>query len=87
MSRFTYHFQVPVATLLDQVRRLAATYQGNFQGDERSGRFSLSLFLGSIAGDYTIDGEELRLVITQKPRFLSGAAIDAAIRKYLPVLS
>jgi hypothetical protein len=87
MCQFTYRLQVPVATVLEQIRQLAEQYQGEFHGDEHSGRIGLTLFLGSIAGTYTINGDELRLEITQKPFLLGCGAIDAVIRQYLPVLA
>ncbi len=85
--QFTYRLQVPAETLLEQIRQLAEEYQGEIQGDEHSGRLRLSLFIGTIQGEYTIAGDELQLTITQKPFLVGCGTIDATIRQYLSALA
>ena len=82
-----FQIQVPTADLLSQIEKFAQEYQGQFQGDEISGNVSLNFILGSIEGDYTIEGDQLNLNITKKPFLLSCDTISATIKEYLPGLA
>ncbi len=85
--QFNYQLKEPVAVLLAQIQQLAKEYGGGFQGDESSGQISLTMLIGTIAGEYTIAGDQLQLTITKKPFLVGCATIDATIRQYLPALA
>ncbi len=52
-----------VTRILDEVRKLGATVEG----DEQSGQLTGQTFLGRFAGTYAYDGSQLTLEITEKP--------------------
>ncbi|MGQ9920401.1 MAG: hypothetical protein ACUVRZ_03620 [Desulfobacca sp.] len=85
--QFSYQLREPAAVLLGQIQQIAKEYGGEFQGDEKSGQLSLSSWIGTIAAEYTIDGDQLQLTVTEKPFLVGCATIDATIRQYLPALA
>jgi hypothetical protein len=82
----TFQIQVPAAELLSQIQKLAQEYGGQFQGDEKSGRLALHFILGSIEGDYIIEGDKLYLNITRKPFLVGCETINTMITENVPVL-
>jgi hypothetical protein len=83
----TFQIQVPPAELLSRIQKLAQEYEGQFQGDEKSGRIALHFILGSIEGDYIIEGDKLHLNITKKPFLVGCETIRAMITENVPVLA
>ncbi|MBM4287391.1 MAG: hypothetical protein FJ135_04435 [Deltaproteobacteria bacterium] len=79
----TFQMTVPADELLRRIAKLTQEYQGRLQGDEKSGTFSLNFVLGSIEGDYNVEGEQLLLNITKKPFLLGCDTINATIKEYL----
>ena len=82
-----FDLQVPASKLLGQIHKLAEEYQGLLSGDENSGNFSLQFFLGSIAGNYTIEASTLHLNITEKPFMIGCETIGSLIKEYLTGLT
>ena len=85
--QLTFQIQVPAAELLSQIQKLAQEYEGQFQGDEKSGRVALHFILGSIEGDYSIEGDKLHLNITKKPFLVGCETISTMITEHVPVLA
>ena len=56
---------------------------GMFAGDVNAGNFSISTFVGAIAGNYTLNASTLQVEITDKPMFLSCSMIEEELRKKL----
>ena len=50
---------------------------GSFSGDATGGSFSIQVF-GTISGSYTVSGQELNIVIEDKPMMIPCAAIENA---------
>jgi hypothetical protein len=82
----TFQLKVPAAELLGQIEKLAQEYNGQFQGDEKSGTVSLQILIGSIEGNYTIDNDKLNLNVTKKPFLVGYETIGSTIKAYLPGL-
>ncbi len=82
-----FQIQVPAAELLSQIQKLAQEYEGQFQGDEKSGCIAVHFILGSIEGDYTIEGDELILNITKKPFLIGCETISSTIMEHVPALA
>ena len=85
--QLTFQIQVPVEELLSQIQELAKEYEGQFKGDEKSGHVSLQLIVGSIEGDYTIEGNKLHLNITKKPFLIGCETIGSTIKGFLAGLA
>ena len=81
------NFDIEFTQSAGEVRRLAesaiVSAGGEFSGDEGSGRFRLSTGIGSIKGNYTINGTVLSVSISDKPMFVGCGRIESEIRKYL----
>jgi hypothetical protein len=58
---------------------------GQFTGDASGGEFSLSTFVGAIAGTFTFSASNLNIEITDKPLFLSCSQIEKELKKNLMV--
>ena len=86
-SQLTFQLAVPASELLSQIQKLAQEYNGQLQGDEKSGQVSLSILIGTIQGDYTIEGDNLTLNITKKPFLVGYETIGATIKEYLTGLA
>lgn len=57
--------------------------KGAFEGDETSGNFSFSAMGFTFAGRYTVNGDEVSVVVTDKPFLVSCSKIESEIRKYI----
>ncbi len=86
-SQLTFQLDIPVTEFLNRMQKLATEYGGQVQGDEKSGHVSLDFILGSIKGDYTIEGQQLHLNITKKPFLVSYETIRATIKDYITGLA
>jgi hypothetical protein len=55
---------------------------GSFSGDATGGSFSIQVF-GTISGSYTVSGQELNIVIEDKPMMIPCAAIENALKSQI----
>ncbi|MES2881480.1 MAG: hypothetical protein V4676_04975 [Bacteroidota bacterium] len=55
---------------------------GTFNGDASSGNFSITVF-GNISGTYTVAGQQLEIVIEEKPMMIPCSAIEAALKNQI----
>jgi hypothetical protein len=83
MSQLTFQLKKPAAEILKQIRGFARQYGGDIQGDEKSGHVAIDFILGSIKGDYTIEGDQLHLNVTTKPFLISYETIKSTIRDHV----
>jgi len=82
-----YSFTIKLDDELDSVlKRVESGIRGNggrFQGDTESGSFAGKSVLGFIKGSYrSLSGEEIRIIITDKPFLVPYRTIESEIRKY-----
>ena len=56
---------------------------GEFSGTPTGGSFSIPIMVGQVRGSYTIIGDQLEVVITDKPMFVGCGMIEAQLRKQL----
>lgn len=77
------NFKIPFSGSVQQVLNLAKSavenQGGNFDGDENSGSFQVSV-MGTIKGSYTVMGNELELSIDSKPMFVSCGMIEGFLK-------
>ena len=80
------NFTIPISGAPDQVlnRAKAAIEKqgGTFSGDAGGGTFSLNVF-GNISGSYTVSGNQLNVVIEEKPIMIPCAAIESALKNQM----
>jgi hypothetical protein len=55
---------------------------GTFQGDTNGGNFSINVF-GTISGSYTVSGNQLNIVIEDKPIMIPCGAIENALKNQI----
>ncbi len=86
-GQLTFQLKVPAAELLSQIQKLAQEYNGQLQGDEKSGHVSLRILVGTIEGDYTVNDNKLILNVTKKPFLVGYETISSTIKHYLTGLA
>ncbi len=67
----TINFTETAADLVANLKIKIETQKGSFTGDETAGTINVPLMGSSIKGSYTINGQQIDLVITDKPFFVS----------------
>ena len=80
---FTVPFNGDAEIILGKARRLVEKQGGLFDGDINSGSFSLSVFGNSIAGSYSVSGNELSMVVSEKPFMVPCSMIENMLRSEL----
>ena len=68
---FTINFQGPATGLVDLIAQKVQGQGGVFRGNDSAGNFDLSVLANRVTGSYTIDGQEISIVVTDKPFFVS----------------
>ena len=76
---FTIDFRIPPDHLISKARTAIEKQGGIFNGDTSSGTFSVQV-LGSIAGSYTISGQQMNIDISNKPMFISCSQIESFMK-------
>ena len=69
--------------ILSKAKSAVASQGGSFEGDLNSGEFHVSLMYNTVAGTYTVEGNQLQLNITEKPMFVPCSAIESYLVKKL----
>ncbi len=64
-----------ITKVLDDVKKLAAQKDIKFTGDASKGAFSGS----GIAGNYTVNGQDITITITDKPWYAPEGSVKQAI--------
>lgn len=79
--KFQLPFSEPAESALQKARAAVESQNGVFNGDSRSGEFELTVFGNFIKGNYTIEGQILHLVVTDKPFFVPCNMIEGFLKK------
>jgi hypothetical protein len=66
-----------IEDVLKKVKATAAAKGVKFDGDETGGKFS-----GDAEGTYTVSGQVITIVITDKPWYASDSQVSDAIKKF-----
>jgi hypothetical protein len=80
----TCNFSIPFSgeaeTILLKAKSAVESQQGNFTGDINSGNFEVTVFANTIAGTYNVSGQNLNLIITDKPFLVPCSTIESFLR-------
>jgi hypothetical protein len=80
-------FIIPIAgtaeDTLNRAKSLMQSQGGTFEGDTSSGNFQVSVFGSTIAGSYTVLGQDLSIVIEDKPFLIPCSTIEGFLRNQL----
>lgn len=81
------NFSFPIggdpASILQKARSAVTAQGGNFEGNEQSGQFNLSVFGSTIAGNYSVTGGTMDIVISDKPFMLPCVTIEGFLKSQL----
>ena len=79
---FTIPFSGTAEGIYSKAKGAVEKQGGTFSGDSNSGNFSINVF-GNITGSYTVSGNELHIVIEDKPMMIPCAAIENALKSQI----
>ena len=79
---FAIPFSGSAAEMLNRAQTAVEQQGGRFSGDAAAGHFSLQVF-GTISGRYTVAGQELHIVIEEKPMMIPCGVIENALKKQI----
>ena len=77
------NFSGTAEEILSKAKSAVASQGGTFEGDLHSGEFNVSLMSKTVAGTYIVEGNQLKLNITEKPMFVPCSAIEGFLVKKL----
>jgi hypothetical protein len=81
------NFNIPFLGSAEQILQKAkASVEGQggyFSGDVTGGNFNVSIFGNAIIGSYTVSGNDLNVVIEEKPFLVPCNAIESFLRSKL----
>ena len=72
----------PTATL-NKAKAAIEKQGGNFTGNEQSGKFDVTVVGNTIAGSYTVEGNELAIIIDTKPFFIPCDTVESFLKSKL----
>lgn len=76
-------FNGQAATQIERARTAILEAEGEFEGNDQSGSFSIPVLGSDIVGNYTITGNTFLIEITEKPLLISCRRIEDELREYL----
>jgi hypothetical protein len=79
---FSIGFTGSPQDLFSRAKTAVEKQGGSFTGDTNSGQFTINVF-GTISGEYTISGQEIRISINEKPMMIPCGAIESALKSQL----
>ena len=80
---FNIPFQGDANGIKNKAKSAVEGQGGNFTGDETAGAFDISLFGNKIAGSYKVNGQNLEVIIDEKPFMIPCNAIENFLAKQL----
>jgi hypothetical protein len=80
---FSIEFKGSPDQVLNKAKSAVQGQGGSFDGDVNGGSFKVSAFGNSIAGTYTVSGQQMHISITDKPFLLSCGMIESYLKSQL----
>lgn len=81
------NFNIPFSgnpeEILSKAKATIEKQGGNFSGDEQGGKFDVTLIGNTIAGSYTVNGNELAIIIDTKPFFIPCDTVESYLKSKL----
>ncbi|MER3471342.1 MAG: hypothetical protein C4330_08405 [Chitinophagaceae bacterium] len=79
---FSLNFNGDPGSVLNKVKSAIEGQGGTFSGDATSGFFSVKV-MGTIAGSYSVSGNQIDITITDKPMFIGCGQIESVLKSQL----
>ena len=80
---FSLNFPQPASVAVGKARAAVEAQGGIFTGDETAGSFELTIIGNTIKGTYSVTGQILELMITDKPFFVPCSTIESFLVKQI----
>lgn len=80
---FSIPFSGDPQQVLSKARSAVQGQGGTLTGDDNNGQFHLSVFGSTIAGQYSVVGNELQIQVTDKPFMIPCSTIEGFLSKQL----
>ena len=80
---FSIPFSGGASNIIGKARKAVQGQGGNLTGDDNSGQFNVSVFGSTIAGNYTIAGNEMQIQVTDKPFMIPCSTIESYLKNHL----
>lgn len=80
---FSIGFTGSASDIIAKVQQQIQQQGGTFNGDTSSGSFSVKVVGSTIAGSYTVSGQQINIEITDKPFFISCSQIEGFLRSQI----
>jgi hypothetical protein len=79
---FSIPFSGSAQDVYTKAKNAVETQGGSFKGDAASGNFSINVF-GTISGSYIVSGNQLNIVIDDKPMMIPCGAIENVLKSQI----
>lgn len=79
---FSIPFSGSAQDVFSKAKAAVEKQGGSFNGDSNSGSFSINVF-GTISGSYTVSGNQLDVVIEDKPMMIPCGAIENVLKSQI----
>jgi len=79
---FSISFSGTAEEVYSRAKAAVEKQGGRFEGDSSGGRFSIQVF-GNISGSYTVSGNQLEIIIDEKPMMIPCAAIESVLKSQI----
>lgn len=73
----------PLEELVEKAKSTVESQGGTFSGDISTGNFHLSAFGNTVGGSYTVNNDQMDIVINEKPFMLPCAMIESFLKSQL----
>lgn len=77
---FSIAFSGSADIILAKARKAVEGQGGKFEGDTTSGNFHVSVFGSTIGGSYSVEGQKLAIVISDKPFLIPCSTIEGYLK-------
>ncbi len=81
--KFNIPFSGNPDEILNKAKAAIEKQGGQFTGDGQSGKFDVSAMGNTIAGSYTVNGNDLSIVIDNKPFFIPCDMVEGFLKSKL----
>lgn len=80
---FSIAFNGTATEVFNKAKSSVERQGGTFNGDEASGNFNVSVFGNTIAGSYTVTGQNMDVVIDTKPFLIPCSTIEGFLKNQI----
>jgi hypothetical protein len=80
--QFSFPVTGDVTSMLARAKSAVEGQGGNFNGDDTSGSFEVSV-MGKIEGSYNVSGGQINIDISSKPMFIPCSTIESFLKKQM----